>query len=378
MLALVERWKLHRLLVDRIGYFRPFSSGSGVRKVLFLSERGEIPAAQVFPLFLYARDLMRRRAIEVREYPLTQFLAGRNPYDHSVDAVCFQTRFDLTRAQLENVVARIKLAWPGAQLAYFDWFAPTDLRYAETLYSHIAAYVKKQTFRDFSLYGQPTIGDTYLSNYYAKRFNLDLPKVRFEVPAGFEQKIVLGSGFEYSPLITRNLTTKPQLNGRNIDLHARLSKAHKKKDKIECYGYIRQEALDKVAELKSEFAVASDGYVPRRQFFAELRNSKMCFSPFGYGEICWRDFEAMCTGALLLKPDVSHLRLVNDPFRPYETYVPLAWDLSDLHEKAEHYRHHSAERETIARNAFALLSDHLREKRFLDDVEPLWRLLHLS
>ena len=330
------------------------------------------------PSRFFVRDTRRRHGIEVRELPLKQFLDGKNPYAESVDAVCFQTRFDLSTAQLENVVSRIKSAWPSARLAYFDCFAPTDLRYAETLDPHIAAYVKKQVFKDFSLYGRPTRGDTNLSDYYAKRFNLDLPEVRFEVPAGFNQKIILGSSFEYSPMITTSLMTAPQFDDRSIDLHARLSKAHKKKTKIECYGYIRQEALDKVAELGSEFTVASDGYVPRRQFFAELRNSKMCFSPFGYGEICWRDFEAMCTGALLLKPDVSHLQLVSDPLRPYETYIPLAWDLSDLQEKAEYYRHHKAERETIARNAYALLSDHLRQKRFLDDVEPLWRLLHVN
>ena len=30
-------------------------------------------------------------------------------------------------------------------------------------------------------------------------------------------------------------------------------------------------------------------------------------SPFGFGEICYRDFEAMLNGACLIKPDVSHL-----------------------------------------------------------------------
>jgi len=377
MFGLVERWKVHRFLVDRAGLFWPFSGRAGRKRVVFLSEWGEIADAQVYPFFLFARELARQQGIEVRELPLKQFLNGKNPYAGKADAVCFQTWFDLTHAQLDDVVDRIKAAWPGVALAYLDWFAPTDLRFAGPLYPHVAAYVKKQVFKDFSVYGRPTIGDTNLTEYYAKRFHLELPQVTFPVPAGFEQKLILGSGFEHSPLIASNLLSPPNFGGRSIDLHARLTTLHKKKAAVEWYTYMRQESLDKVADLDGGLHIASKGRVSRKKFYDELRNSKMCFSPFGYGEVCWRDFEAMCTGALLLKPDMSHLRLANDPFKPGETYVPLAWDLSDLRDKVEYYRNHASERETIARNAFEMLSQHLRQKRFVQDAVPLWRMLKL-
>ena len=77
--------------------------------------------------------------------------------------------------------------------------------------------------------------------------------------------------------------------------------------------------------------------LPRKEYLAELGRSKMCFSPFGYGEVCWRDFEAMMTGSLLLKPDVRHLVTDPDVFIPGETYIPIAWDFSDLAEKVEYY-----------------------------------------
>ena len=39
---------------------------------------------------------------------------------------------------------------------------------------------------------------------------------------------------------------------------------------------------------------------------------------------------AVLTGAVLLKPDMSHVETDPDIFVPWETYAPLAWDLSDF------------------------------------------------
>lgn len=364
------RWQLHRLLVDRTRVTQAFSKRNGTKKVLMLSERGEIASAQIFPFFLYRHELASLHGVEIRELPLRRFLDAGNPYDHAVDAVCFQTWFDLGMGELGEVVERIKSAWPNARLAYLDCFAPTDLRYADLLAPHIAAYVKKQVLRDFARYSAATLGDTNLTDYYAKRFHIDLPETRFAVPPGFQDKLVLGSGFEYSPNIIRQLQNRPSLSGRVIDIHARVAAKG-----ADWYAKMRAEAEAVVDNLATRFRVAHRGRVSHGQYMKELRNSKLCLSPFGYGEICWRDFEAMATGALLLKPDVSHLRLASDFFVPYETYVPLAWKLDDVEEKVQYYLHHAAERQAIAERAFEILSQHVAREKFLEGVAPLWNRL---
>jgi hypothetical protein len=78
----------------------------------------------------------------------------------------------------------------------------------------------------------------------------------------------------------------------------------------------------------------------------------MVLSPFGWGEVCFRDFEAIISGSLLLKPDMSHLKTWPDVYIPYETYVPLDWDGNDIKEKAETYLADGKERARIARNAW--------------------------
>ncbi len=101
---------------------------------------------------------------------------------------------------------------------------------------------------------------------------------------------------------------------------------------------------------------------------AEMGRSKICASPFGYGELCWRDVEAFLAGAVLLKPDMSHLDTLPDLYRPWETYAPIAWDFSDLAEVVDRLLSDEALRSRIALAAFEETKRYLSEKRFVQDI----------
>lgn len=144
---ILARWRYHRILVDQLRLFKPFS-GRG-HKLLFLSIDDQIAQAQIYPFFAFAREITNRFQIETRELPLKQFIAGNNPYT-DVDAVCMQTWFDLSPQQMTALVEAIKTRWPKAKLIYFDWFAPTDLRYASVLTPLVDFYVKKHVLANRS------------------------------------------------------------------------------------------------------------------------------------------------------------------------------------------------------------------------------------
>ena len=75
--------------------------------------------------------------------------------------------------------------------------------------------------------------------------------------------------------------------------------------------------------------------IDRKDYFAEMRNSKVVVSPFGWGEInVPRDYEVALSGSILLKPDVSHMDTWPDIFNK-ETVVQYKWDLSNLLEIVE-------------------------------------------
>ena len=72
------------------------------------------------------------------------------------------------------------------------------------------------------------------------------------------------------------------------------------------------------------------GFVSIRQYIRETKQSKIVVSPFGWGEIGVRDFQAWMYGAALMKPDMSHMETWPDVFKPDETYYPIQWSLEDL------------------------------------------------
>jgi hypothetical protein len=193
------------------------------------------------------------------------------------------------------------------------------------------------------------------------------------IPASFRKKLVLGTSFEQSPEIV-SLTPKAwQPADRPIDLHSRIAA-----NGTPWYAKMRQEALEATEHLVSKFKVRYQGMVSKKEYVTELTRSKMCFSPFGYGEVCWRDYEAMARGALLLKPDMSHITMNANPFRAYETYVPLSWDLSDLESKVDYYLRHESERLRISENAFNSLKQRHSAESFIAESNGLWKIFDSS
>lgn len=368
----LQQWYLHRTLVDRLGMMRPFSRGSS-RRALFITENNPISHSQVFPFLFYGHQLQAEMGLQVRELPLARFRAGSGVFDDAVDVIFFQTWFDLSPDQMGTLVLEVKRRWPGAKLVYLDWFAPTDLRYAEALNSRVSVYVKKQILSDFSQYGKPLVGHTNLTNYYCRRFNIDEPLGQFAIPVGFRDRLVLGSSFEQSPEIIGLMPRTWRVTHRPIDLHSRITA-----NGTPWYSNMRREALEATERLVGQFAIRHQGKVSKRQYIAELFQSKMCFSPFGYGEVCWRDYEAMACGALLLKPNMSHITMKANPFRPFETYVPVAWDLSDLDSKVDYYLKNESERLRITENAYRALKQRHSSEAFLRESQDVWNKLDLA
>ncbi len=137
-------------------------------------------------------------------------------------------------------------------------------------------------------------------------------------------------------------------NGRSISVHARI-------DPVVCpsIAYQRRLFIDRISGLapqKRELFLT--GMVPQKRYYWELADSKITLSPFGWGEVCFRDFEAILAGSLLFKPSMSHLITWPNVYIPYETYIPLAWDGSDLLEQTERYLQDKQERTRIAANAY--------------------------
>jgi hypothetical protein len=354
-----------RPLLARALFQKPF--GRHACRVLVVYFPNNVGISPIDPFFYYHDALRARHDVDFRVFSLPEFMRSDGAGPCGADIVLLQSWYALDDDEKTVIFEKLGQFHPDAAVVYLDWFAPLDLRLAEFLNDKIDLYVKKQVFRDFTCYDRPNIGETNLTDYYAKKYSLDMDTAFSPVPSEFKEKLLMGPGFYTAfGLMDGFQAARVPEGPRPIDLNARITSK-----KSDWYGMMRREALEAAQNITGARVVTDFG-LSLKEYLAELRQSKMCFSPFGYGEVCWRDFEAMMTGSLLLKPDVSHLVTDPDVFIPGETYVPVAWDFSDLPEKVDYYMRHEDERARIAANAYDLVHDYVAQDRFLDFADRLF------
>jgi hypothetical protein len=356
-------WRLTRSLRYASTRHKP----DGRPTILFMYYPNAIAESQLYPFHLYRKTLLKRLGLRVIAVPLAS-ASKLNIVDFSnVKLVAIQTHFRISPEQLVDILSLIRTTFHSAQIVYFDWFAPSDLRLFSLIEPYVNRYVKKTVFVNYDQYRAPYFGDTNLMDYYGNLYPCDHQFHQYQIPKSVDKKLMTGVGFISSPYLHSlfSRSSLPEEGDRPIDVNARFATRGSG-----WYLAMRSEALNAALSLSPEYLVVS-GSISRAKYLIELGSSKLTFSPFGYGEICWRDYEAIALGSLLIKPDMGHLKVNPDIFVPYETYIPVAWDFSDFEEKVVYYLNHPEERARITKNAFAVGSQFVRKKAFVDHVNEL-------
>jgi hypothetical protein len=338
---------------------RPFTTHCK-RRVLMITEGNTIAGSQIHPFWFYRWEL-ERQGVELREVNVEGFAERPERAPGGATVVVLQPWFTISRKRLDMLLDAIETHNPDARVVFFDSSAPTDLRMASWLGDRIDLYVKKNVLSDRSQYYAPTLGDTNLTDYYQRLYTIEDQEFLFPIPDGFFSKLLVGPGFFTGEGMLRHFfsRTEPRQKPKTLDVHARLGANGKP-----WYSKMRGEAL-RVLDQMQDLRVVKTSGVQFSQYLSELAASRICLSPFGYGEIAWRDYEAVMCGALLLKPDMSHCDTDPSIFIPYETYIPTKWDFSDTAEKIRYYIDHPKEADQITRRAFTVLHEYCKEKQFL-------------
>lgn len=339
---------------------RPTWGQSGKYNILLITTNNTICQAQISPFYFYQKKLLEKFSIRFTEIDINRFRANDYKTKIQPDAIFYQPWFNEPAANISQDLKGIKSKFPQAKLCFLDSFAPIDLRFAELVDPYIDFYIKKQSFRDATQFAKKTAGDTNLTDYFSDLYGLNLPQTSRTIPAGFMNKLVVGPGFFTSnqmlPFLSENESFPPR--DRDIDLHARLGGSGG-----DWYGRMRAHSISAVLDIKSEHKVI-DANVKHKEYMNEMQRSKICFSPFGFGEVCWRDYEAVITGALLIKPDMQHVLTEPNIFVENKSYVSVKWDLSDLGEKVDYYLKQPQERARITKNAYQVLRDYVISDSF--------------
>jgi hypothetical protein len=269
-----------------------------------------------------------------------------------------------------------KLRAKYERIAFFHDDAGAGIPRLEVL-PYVDLFFSKALCRDRSLYLRPLYGKELYSDYYHEKYGVvdpdhrdravarpedlaklrlswnigigDYPRGKLRQRAGVAASMAFGfpavKPFYGSGRFSRDPVAA---NHGSIDVHARILLAGRPS-----IAYQRKLILERI-EGKPAFL---QGEASQRAYNREIANSKIVLSPFGWGELCLRDFEAVLGGALLMKPDMSHLETWPDVFSPGETYVPFSWDADDLLEKAEAWLADEEGRKRVARRAFESYKD---------------------
>jgi hypothetical protein len=113
---------------------------------------------------------------------------------------------------------------------------------------------------------------------------------------------------------------------------------------------------------------------PFPEFINTMQRSKCTLSPYGMGELCFRDFEIIQYGSVMIKPDMSNVITHPNIYIPYETYVPCKLDWSDLLEKIEWVKSNPKQCKEITENAKRIM----KQSYTIENLLKYWHSMILT
>lgn len=139
---------------------------------------------------------------------------------------------------------------------------------------------------------------------------------------------------------------------KKIDIHANLGLKNKEViESTDHYTVHRRECVKKLNSLSKRIKIEI-GKVNHDKYIQNMFKSKICISPWGLGEVCFRDFEAVNNGTILIKPDMSHVDTWPNVYIPNVTYIPCKVDFSDLKDIVDEVLINYSKYKYIATNAY--------------------------
>jgi len=306
-------------------------------------------------------DPIRRASGELRDL-------GYSFVENNPDLLLVQTT--LFRSEgVRGLIERYK-----APVVLLDDAASTGTQKFRYLHMEgVEGYIKKQLLRKREL---------YLFKYPRKRYHYYLlgkltgeteePKGDNKIDEEILSKVFLGwnlglaerRGIDPSGAAVGN-------KNRPIDVHFSIKSKHVSKKERDNLGKVdnpytvhRTICVDELRRIVEKRNLTVSGKCAGDKYLDLMTKSRVCISPYGLGEICWRDFEAIWAGALLIKPSMDYIETWPDIYRPWETYIPchLSWsNLEDtLVEVLDNYKRYR----DMPRVAFACLKKHWNNEVF--------------
>lgn len=239
------------------------------------------------------------------------------------------------------------------RIIWMDTADSTSTTHFEVL-PFVHKYLKKQILKDKSLYETQFYGGRIFTQFYHQNFFVDDADVypRIASLEEGEEKLGLSWNIGLGDMINAfSQNKKSMIYGRffnlispkydftffdntikNVDIFLKTT-TDLSRDTVAFHRQKLVETLDLICKKKNLKSVIQGARLSNIKFRNLMIQTKIFPSPFGWGEIGVRDYEAFIYGGILLKPSVEHMETWPDVFISNETYIPFKWDFSDIEEK---------------------------------------------
>jgi len=254
---------------------------------------------------------------------------------------------------LENLIKISKL---NQNIIWLDLTDSSGTTSFEVL-PYVKKYVKKQFYKDKNLYKENFFRGRYYADYYQKKFHLE-ENYKFEFCSlleEYENKLVLGWNIgvgNYFDIFNFHKLKKYQciINSLYRNNHKELFKYtlgyHNNPIKSQDIFYrfnLRNNDKKKAIHFQRNQVnkILSDRFnlpferLSHKSYLNQLRNCKVSVGAFGWGEICYREFEAIKMGAAIIYPNVDYIETWPNIYKDNFSYISYKLDFSDLLDKIE-------------------------------------------
>ncbi len=347
-------------------------------KVVFLHELNNITTNySMIPFYLWAKKNKNVETNFCYEY--------KNNNKFNGDLLIIIRRYEIDNLSIEILEKEISYFYKYfKKIIYFDDSAALS-KVNWLIVNRVDLYCKRGLLKDKELYKKELYGGRIYSDFYNKEFNI-FDKKEINSSIDMSQKydwnkvkiawnIGIGIYFLNSNYINNNLN---HFLKKGSKIYCQFLNSNI--NKIISLRYINF-MIENLSEYVSEYRnkgimgrISTSGYsdtvgyqrtiikdklhnrridtdkLSFHKYLNEVDNYSAFISPFGWGEICFRDFEAILFGKVLIKPNCDHIDTWPNIYEK-NMYLPINWKLDNFDEVIQK----SLEEEAIETVNFARL-----------------------
>ena len=290
----------------------------------------------------------------------------KNIFKEQGDLLILIRKYHDGKTSDENIIYELQaLRKNFTKIVYFDDSAATSIIFF-CAFPYVDQYWKRACLRNKEDYKKKLYGGHIYSDFYYKKFDLTDEREFFINPVASKEtqfnklKLAWNIGVGIYPInnnsvldtyyhkFRKSLTgisiisganflcnfyeknTKRVINELNHDVHL-YKKVLKISSRFSDFNYRNSVGFQRklAIEMTKNDNFHLSGFLQKKDFTKEIFSVLGIFSPFGWGEVCYRDFEAIIAGAYLIKPNMSHIETWPNIYED-DYYYSLDWNLSEI------------------------------------------------